>query len=99
MIVNLYAGPGGWCRALVELGRESIGIEWDAAACATRAAVGYPTIRADIGTYPTGPFHDVEGLIASPPVPRLLRRRPRTRPRPHPRDPRRDQAPRLDRPT
>jgi DNA (cytosine-5)-methyltransferase 1 len=71
MIVDLYAGPGGWSEALRLLGIPGeVGIEWDAAACATRAAAGFATIRADIGTYPTAPFAGkVRGLIGSPPCP------------------------------
>lgn len=50
------------------LGLSDVGIEWDAAACATRAAAGHLTIRADVATYPTEPFAGkVWGLIASPP--------------------------------
>ena len=69
MILDLFAGPGGWDEGLRELGRtDVVGIEWDAAACATRAAAGHRTIRADVAQYPTEPFAGkVEGLIASPP--------------------------------
>ena len=65
-----YAGPGGTCEGLrmVGLGDRTVGIEWDAAACATRAAAGHLTIRADLATY--RPHHapgSVEGYWASPP--------------------------------
>lgn len=63
-----YAGPGGTCEGMRMLGLEPIGIEWDAAACATRAAAGHLTIRADLATY--RPHHaagSVEGYWASPP--------------------------------
>jgi DNA (cytosine-5)-methyltransferase 1 len=46
----------------------SFGIEWDAAACATRAAAGHHTVRADLSTY--RPHHSpgsVVGYWASPP--------------------------------
>ena len=67
-VVDLFAGPGGWDCAARELGIETVGIEWDAAACATRAAAGFATIRADVAQYPVEPFvGKVEGLIASPP--------------------------------
>lgn len=46
-----YAGPGGACEGLRTLGLTPVGIEWDAAACATRAAAGHLTIRADLATY------------------------------------------------
>lgn len=49
-----YAGPGGACEGIRSLGLDSYGIEWDAAACATRAAAGHQTIRADLATYRPG---------------------------------------------
>lgn len=71
MILDLFAGPrpGGWSEGLRMLGLSDIGIEWDAAACKTRAAAGHLTIRADVSSYPVRPFMagKVEGLIASPP--------------------------------
>lgn len=68
MILDLFAGPGGWSEGLRILGMADIGIEWDASACATRAAAGHRTIRADVSAYPTAPFvGKVTGLIASPP--------------------------------
>lgn len=68
MILDLFAGPGGWDVALDQLGLHGIGIEWDAAACKTRAAAGHLTIRGDVSNYPTEPFVGrVTGLIASPP--------------------------------
>ena len=71
VIVDLFAGPGGWDCGLHYLGHSNlIGLEWDAAACGTRSAAGLPTIRADIANYPTQPFArhlSVDGLIASPP--------------------------------
>lgn len=72
MIVAPYAGPGGWSVAIDALGipGPEIGIEWDAAACATRAAAGFLTVRADVGKYPTEPFRGrCVGFIASPPCP------------------------------
>lgn len=67
-IIDLFAGPGGWSEGLRRLGLRDIGIEWDAAACATRAAAGHFTIRADVTAYPIEPFRGrVTGLIASPP--------------------------------
>ncbi len=69
MIVDLFAGPGGWSQGLRMLGLTDIGIERDAAACATRAAAGHTTIRADVTTYPPERFTGADGLIASPPCP------------------------------
>jgi len=71
MIVDLFAGPGGWSEGLRMLSpamhTTEIGFEWDKAACDTRAAAGHRTIRTDIAAYPTEPFSGVTGLIASPP--------------------------------
>ncbi len=50
------------------LGLSELGIEIDRWACATRAAAGHATIRADVAACPTEPFVGrVEGLLASPP--------------------------------
>ena len=69
MILDLFAGPGGWDEGLRSIGiTDVIGMEWDAAACATRAAAGHRTIRCDVAQYPPAPFvGKVRGLIASPP--------------------------------
>lgn len=69
--VDLFGGPGGWDVALAALGHRAIGIEWDAAACATRSAAGHLTIRADVAAYPTpnSARTRVKGLIGSPPCP------------------------------
>lgn len=68
MILDLFAGPGGWDVAADRLGMRPVGLEWDAAACITRSAAGHLTVRTDIAQYPTGPFGGrVTGLIASPP--------------------------------
>ena len=68
MIVDLYAGPGGWSHGLRQLGLTDVGIELDTAACATRAAAGHATIRADVAAIPIEPMVGrVTGLIASPP--------------------------------
>ena len=72
MIIDLFAGPGGWSQGLrmlaPDLHATEIGLEWDAAACETRAAAGHATIRTDIAAYPTDVFNGkVTGLIASPP--------------------------------
>lgn len=68
-ILDLFAGPGGWDEGMRSIGiTDVVGLEWDAAACATRAAAGHRTIRTDVAVYPTAPFvGKVRGLIASPP--------------------------------
>jgi DNA (cytosine-5)-methyltransferase 1 len=70
VIVDLFAGPGGWPTGLNLIGRrEDIGIEWDKAACDTARAAGHERLQADIAEL--DPFTvaggSVEGLIASPP--------------------------------
>lgn len=68
MILDLFAGPGGWDEGARMVGLSPIGIEWDHDACRTAVAAGHPRIRADVAQYPTAPFvGKVEGLIASPP--------------------------------
>lgn len=66
MIVDLFAGVG-WAVGLSLLGMEEVGIDVDRAACATRAAAGFSTIRADVTDYPPERFAGAEGLLASPP--------------------------------
>lgn len=68
MILDLFAGPGGWSRALTVLGERDVGLEWDQWACKTRAAAGQLTIRTDVAMYPVWPWVGrTYGLIASPP--------------------------------
>ena len=68
MILDLFAGPGGWSEGLRMLGLPELGIEWDANACTTRNAAGHPTLAADIAELSTKDFiGHYEGLIASPP--------------------------------
>lgn len=69
MIIGAFAGPGGWCVAAARLGlAPSVGIELDAATCATRAAAGHLTIRADVAAFPVDRLAGrVTGGIFSPP--------------------------------
>lgn len=68
MILDLFSGPRGWSEGLRSLGRSDVGIEIDASACATAAAAGHLTIRADVARYPAEMFAGrLEGLIGSPP--------------------------------
>ncbi|MFE6979283.1 DNA cytosine methyltransferase [Streptomyces sp. NPDC057682] len=68
MILDLFAGPGGWSRALQVLGLADVGLEWDHWACKTRARAGQLTVQTDVAAYPTRPFVGrTRGLIASPP--------------------------------
>jgi DNA (cytosine-5)-methyltransferase 1 len=67
VIIDLFAGPGGWSEGLRTLGRtDEVGLEWDDAACKTAKAAGHQRIRCDVTTYPTDAFGHVEGLIGSP---------------------------------
>jgi hypothetical protein len=68
LVLDLFAGPGGWSTGLRALGLHDIGVEWDAAACATRAAEGHLTIHGDVSVVPTAPFRGrTHLLLASPP--------------------------------
>lgn len=68
MIVDLFAGPGGWDVAAERLGlRDVLGIELDAAACLTRAAAGLSTVRADVAAFSVERLAGrVAGIIGSP---------------------------------
>lgn len=69
MIIDLFAGPGGWSTGLNMLGlSETDGIEIDAAACSTAMAAGHPRLRADVREVdPRDHAERCTGLIASPP--------------------------------
>lgn len=70
MIVDTFAGGlAGWDWAARDLGlNDPLGIEVDADACATRAAAGLWTLRADVSTLALAPFvGKVKGITASPP--------------------------------
>jgi DNA (cytosine-5)-methyltransferase 1 len=69
VILGGFAGPGGWAEGLRLLGLTETGLEWDAAACATRVAAGHKrTIRCDVAAYPTAPFTGrVTVKVDSPP--------------------------------
>lgn len=80
LIVDLFAGPGGWDEGARQLGATNIlGLEYDGAACETRYAAGHKTWQQDIGAVTdqqilaTGewaaPHGGVVGLIGSPPCP------------------------------
>ncbi|MGW2597163.1 DNA cytosine methyltransferase [Streptomyces klenkii] len=68
MVLDLFAGPGGWSHPLKGFGVREVGLEWDEWVCKTRAAAGLVTIRTDVARYPAWPFlGKTQGLIASPP--------------------------------
>jgi DNA (cytosine-5)-methyltransferase 1 len=65
--LDLFAGPGGWDEGVRALGIAPLGIEWDAAACATAEAAGHRRLCADVAALDPAAFGPVRGLIASPP--------------------------------
>ncbi len=69
MIVDLFAGPGGWDEGLRMLGHTGhvVGVEGAKGACSTAKAAGHARIRADVAKLPTAMFAGATGLIASPP--------------------------------
>lgn len=72
VVVDTFAGPGGWDEGLRLTGHDGpvVGIEIDPVACATAEAAGHRRILADVAAYRldgiTGP---VRGYIGSPPCP------------------------------
>lgn len=72
LVVDLFAGPGGWDQGLRQAGYTGplVGIEHDRSACLTAAKAGHWRIQADVAAYPTSPFvRRTRGVIASPPCP------------------------------
>lgn len=69
LIIDGCAGPGGWSYGMEHyLGLRDVGLEWDTAACKTRAAAGHATIQCDVSQYPVEPFiGKTKGLVFSPP--------------------------------
>jgi len=68
VIVDAFAGAGGWSEGLRSLGLSDIGIELDRDCCLTRVSAGHRTIRADVSVYPPEAFAGrCSGLILSPP--------------------------------
>ncbi|WP_331764441.1 hypothetical protein [Streptomyces anulatus] len=58
LVVEGFHGPGGWAegRRILGLTTRAVGMEWDAAACATAKAAGHTVVRCDVATMPTDPF-------------------------------------------
>jgi DNA (cytosine-5)-methyltransferase 1 len=72
MIVDAFAGPGGWDQGARIAGYTGplLGIELDMDACRTAVAAGHPRVRADVATFPlTRMAGRVDGVILSPPCP------------------------------
>lgn len=69
MILDVFAGPGGWSEGLRLHGLHDVGVELDPWACQTRSAAGHLTIQADAAKFPVPRPGIVDGLILSPPCP------------------------------
>lgn len=69
MIVDLFAGPGGFSEACRLLGLlTEVGFELDKDACATRRAAGHRTVRADVASLAVDHLlGKVIGVLGSPP--------------------------------
>lgn len=69
IVLDGFAGPGGWSEGIRRwLGLHDVGLEWDEAACQTRAAAGHATVRVDVSCFVLGPLVGrVWGLLMSPP--------------------------------
>lgn len=67
LILDLFAGPGGWDEGLRELGHRACGIDSDPVSCATARAAGHERLLADISALDPRDFCRAVGLIASPP--------------------------------
>jgi DNA (cytosine-5)-methyltransferase 1 len=64
--VDLFAGPGGWDVAALDLALDVIGIEFDKSAADTRRAAGIKTIEGDVRAWRPR-YLPARGLIGSPP--------------------------------
>ena len=71
MILDLFAGPGGWDVGAADLGLHPVGLEIDPHAVATRYAAGHATWEQPVDLVTdeqlTALAGTVQGLIASPP--------------------------------
>lgn len=70
IVLDLFAGPGGWDEGLRQAGYNGplIGLENDEAACETAIAAGHNRLCVDIAIEPTLPYVGrVDGMVLSPP--------------------------------
>jgi len=52
LMLETFGGPGGWAEAARALGLRDLGLELDAAACATRRAAGHLAVQCDVSKFP-----------------------------------------------
>lgn len=68
MILDLFAGPGGWDEGLRMIGRtDVVGLEIDPLACSTAMAAGHERQCADVYSANPQMFSGVDGVVASAP--------------------------------
>ena len=69
MIVDLFAGPGGWDEGLRVAGARDLiyGLENDRYACDTAIAAGHQRIQVDVEGVDSWRYLQIRGLVASPP--------------------------------
>lgn len=67
--LDLFCGAGGAAAGMAAVGVETVGFDYDADACATHAAAGFPTVQCDLATWhwPTELRGQVRLMWASPP--------------------------------
>jgi DNA (cytosine-5)-methyltransferase 1 len=67
MILDLFAGAGGWEEGLRTLGLNALGIETESWACETARAAGHERLQADVAELDPHRFSPLWGLVSSPP--------------------------------
>jgi DNA (cytosine-5)-methyltransferase 1 len=67
VILDLFAGAGGWEEALRMLGLSALGIETEPWACETARAAGHERLQADVAALDPLQFSPVWGMVGSPP--------------------------------
>lgn len=68
LVIDLFAGMGGWSCAAAARDLDEIGIEYDEMACRTATVNGHRRLMADVSTFPLEQLAGrVVGIIASPP--------------------------------
>jgi DNA (cytosine-5)-methyltransferase 1 len=68
VVLDLFAGAGGWDEGLAQLGYRALGIELDEVACLTAEAAGHERVRGDISSLDPADFASgLVGMVASPP--------------------------------